>query len=371
MAGIHLALVGVAVALYPIKPDVDVLEYRDTIFRDQFSAAVFGALESRFQQGAQVIIVGSSNALLAFRPPEIEALMPGVRVHNIATNSMRADEIRQLVQLAWNVMPAAERERTVFVVTLIFASFPGPHSLYSQREAGIAQAIRQSASFRQVDGDFVPRWSGHWLTAAALLRRPLELANVCVDDIARWTFGVRTFVVEMFRRHVVDVSLLSRTRPEEAMVFPRSDTADGRRVNLTFFRALLASGDPGLEQRQFDELLRLCRWAGERDTRLVLVEMPVPDWVRTGVSFFAEYREKLGPILSEVEHIPSIRFVDLHDAPLPMWDSTHPEPGNTRAWAEVLVGALRAARSDPRDLPDAPRQPPSLAAGARAPGRAQ
>src|SRR5262249_3404338 len=159
-----------------------------------------------------------------------------------------------------------------------------------QREAGVAQAIRQSASFRQVDGDFVPRWSGHWLTAAALLRRPLELANVCVDDIVRRTFGVRTFVVEMFRHHVVDLSLLSRLRPGEAMVFPRSNTADGRAVNLTFFRALLASGgDPGLEQGQFDELLRLCRWAGERDARLVLVEMPVPEWVRTGVSFFTEY----------------------------------------------------------------------------------
>lgn len=336
----HAVLLGASLWLYPVKAQVDAIDYQDSVFRGQFKAAVHGALESRFRDGRQVIIVGSSNALLGFRPQEMEALMPGVRAHNISTGSMRADEIRHLVQLALDVMPAEQHARTSFVVTLIFASFPSAHSLYSQREAGIVQEIRESGAFRQVDGDFVPRWTGLPLMAAALLRRPLSFADACGDDLSRRTFGVEKFLSEAFRRHVVDLGLLAQTRPREVLLFPRADTAEGRATNLTFFRGALSGDDMRLGREQFDELLRLCRWAGKNAVDLVLVGMPVPGWVRADLPFFAEYRDRLDPVLREVESLPSVRFVDLYDAELPMWDSTHPEPGKTRAWAEALVAAL-------------------------------
>ena len=335
----HLTLLGLSLSIYPVQPQVDTIDYQQSIFRDPFKAAVDGALESAFRTGEQIIVVGSSNALLAFRPHELQALMPGVRVHNISSSSMRADEIRHLVQLAWNIMPEEQHARTSFVVTLIFASFPNPDSPYSRREAGVAQQIRQSGLFRQIDGDFVPRWTGSRLMAATLLRRPLLLAGVCRDEVSRLSFGLRQFVSEAFRRHSVDFALLTQTRPADVLRFPRADTAQGRATNLKFFQGYM-SGPLG--QAQFDELLRLCRWAGERGTRLVLVGMPVPEWVRSGLPFFAEYRDKLEPILREIARIPSVRFVDLQDADLPMWDSTHPEPGKTGVWTRALATALRA-----------------------------
>ena len=72
------------------------------------------------------------------------------------------------------------------------------------------------------------------------------------------------------------------------------------------------------------------------------VGMPVPEWVRTGLPFFAEYQRKVAPILEEVARSRTIRFVDLYGAPVPMWDATHPDPARTRSWAQALAVALRA-----------------------------
>jgi len=344
MAACHAVLVGVSLWLFPPTRDVDALD-RSALYRGAFERAVFGALESGFGDGRQLVVVGSSNALLGFRPSEIEALLPDVRVHNLSTASMRMDEIRQMVQLVWDVMPAAQRKRTTFVVTLIFASFPPPKSLYVRREAGVAHEIRRSGAFVELDGDLVPRWTGPPLTAALLLRRPLALAEVVADELSSLGWGVQEFLSAAFRKRVFDPSLLAQRRPDDVLLFPRADTPHGKLASLAFFRAALAGEGDGLGRAQFDELARLRRWAEANGVDLVLVGMPVPGWVRDGLPYFAEYERELRRVLDDPGDGPGARFVDLASADLPMWDATHPEPGGTSAWAARLIEALRDARA--------------------------
>lgn len=342
----HLTLLGLSLWVYPPAAHVDSLDHQDALFRGQFRAAVRGVLDSQFRSGEQVIIVGSSNALLGFRPDELEALMPGRRVHNVSTGSLRMDEIRQLVQLAWSVMRESQRAYTTFVVPLVFSSFPAPQSFYSSRATGIADEIRRTGAFREVDGEFIPRWTRLPLTLVLLLERPLAFADACRDNLARLAFGVQTFVSDAFLRHVVDPSTLTRTRPRERLLFPRSDTVDGHAINLAFFRGVMGGATATLGDAQFEELRRLCRWAGANGVHLVLVGMPIPQWVRTELPFFAEYQRRIAPILDEIARTRTIRFVGLYDAPVPMWDATHPDPAQTRAWAEALADALRPESGD-------------------------
>ena len=148
MAACHALLLCLSLWLYPVTREVDALD-RHALYRGAFAPGVYGALESGFRDGRQIVIVGSSNALLGFRPREVAALLPDVQVHNLSTASMRMDEIRQMVELAWEVMPPEQRARTTFVVTLVFASFPPPKSLYLRREAASrARSIGQVRSAR-------------------------------------------------------------------------------------------------------------------------------------------------------------------------------------------------------------------------------
>jgi hypothetical protein len=173
------------------------------------------------------------------------------------------------------------------------------------------------------------------------LQRPLALADAWRDDLVWLTFGVRAFLAA-FQKRAFEPAALWQTRPTDRLLFPRGDSADGRAINLTFFRGVLwSAGNGTLGDAQFEELRRLCRWAAAQQARLVLVAMPVPDWVRTGLPHFADYQRKIAPVLRDVVQPPWIRFVDLQDAAVPMWDATHPVPGQTGAWADALATALR------------------------------
>ena len=176
MAACHVALLGVSLWLYPPPRQVDALD-RGRLYRGAFDAAVFGALEADFGDDSQVVIVGSSNALLGFRPAEIAPLLPGTRVHNLSTASMRMDEIRKMVELVWSVLPPAQRTNTTFVVTLVFASFPPPGSLYLRRQEGVAREIRRSGAFDDTGDGVAPRLSRAAIDAVVLLRRPIALLN--------------------------------------------------------------------------------------------------------------------------------------------------------------------------------------------------
>ncbi len=338
----HVALLGVSLWLYPIQARVDTIDHENSLFRDQFQSAVNLSLESGFQDDEQVIIVGPSNALLGFRPDEVERRMPGVRVHNLATASMRSDEIRKLVQMAWSIMPEEHRPRTTFVVSVIFTSFPSAGSIYMRREAGVAHEIRRSGSFRELDDEIDPRWTGLALRTVTLLRRPLALVDAWRDDLARIVSGTRNFLLVALRNGSLDTDLLGKSRPPLAMLFPRADSEENRQMNLSMLRYFTTAKGTALAAAQFEELSALVRWAGDNDVRLRLVGMPVPSWVRDGLPYYDDYRNQLDPILRQMRSLPSVRFIDLHDADLPMWDATHPEPARTGDWAKALASALEA-----------------------------
>lgn len=344
MALLHALLIAVSLAIQPLGGRVDALEHRRSIHRGQFNAVVRGLVELAPSDGPQLLVVGASNALLGFRPDEIEALLPGTRVHNLATASMRADEMRDLVQTAWNLESEVQRKQTTFVAALLFASFPGPRSVYVRRSDGIAAEVRRSGLFDESRDGFVPRWDRRAVRLAALLERPLALADAVRDESTLATYGLRSFFSAAYFERKLDAARLLRSDPSDMMLFPRADGPEGRAASLAFFQAALPGGVDALDPAQVDQVVALTRWATERNVHLVLVAMPSPQWVRDGLPFYGRYAAALDRIADASRGAATVHFVDLTNADVPLWDASHPEPQGTRAWAEALVAALPAER---------------------------
>ena len=343
MVLLHAMLIALSLGIQPLDRPVDVLAHRQSIHRGQFRTVVRGLLESVPFDDRALVIVGASNALLGFRPAEIEEMQPGLRVHNLATASMRADEMRDVVQVAWSLESEAARARTTFVVALLFASFPGPNSVYVRRSDGIAAELRGSRLFREDGGRFVPRWNARVMRLAALLQRPFALADTLRYEAARAAYGVRSFLAAAYFERKLDLAALARKDQSDEMLFPRADGTEGRAASLAFFQAALPGGADALDAAQVDEVLELCRWASANGVDLVLLAMPAPQWTRDGLPFYGRYRAALERIENEARTSASVHFADLTDADVPMWDATHPDPKGTRAWAAALVDALTSA----------------------------
>ena len=343
MALLHALLIVVSLAIQPLGARIDALDHRRSIHRGQFNAVVRGLVELAPTDEQRILVVGASNALLGFRPDDVEALLPGSRVHNLATASMRADEMRDVVQTAWNLESPDERARTTFVVALLFASFPGPDSVYARRSDGIAAQARRSGLFDEGEDGFVPRWDRRLVRLAALLERPLALADAVRDETMLAAYGARSFLAAAYFERRLDPALLAKQDPSEVMLFPRADGPEGRAASIAFFQAALPGGAAALDEAQVEQVLELGRWATETGAHVVLVAMPSPRWVRDGLPFFDRYRAALDRIAGATRASATVRFVDLSDADVPLWDATHPDPKGTRAWAAALVDALPAA----------------------------
>ena len=340
----HLALLVLSLWLYPVTPSIETARFRETPYPNLFRAAVNGALENGFRDGDQLVVIGPSNAL-GFRPAELMSLLPDVRSHNLGTPSMRVDEMRHMLELVWSAMPPEQHRRSTLVLTLIFASFPHPKSIYGRREAGIAGEILRTASFRQEEGSFTPRWGSLGLRLAAWLRRPFALVDVTWDNLKRRTFGLSSFLGHFFRKGAIEWPLLEKQAPADKFLFPPTDDENSKKGNLAYLQGLLNGHNQRLGMDQFTALERIYDWADDVGADLVLVGMPVPEWVREGLPFFEEYRTRIEPLERRAERSARIRFVDLHDADLPLWDSTHPHPDHTDLWAAALVEALSAEQN--------------------------
>jgi hypothetical protein len=177
---------------------------------------------------------------------------------------------------------------------------------------------------------------------ATLFRRPLALSDTWRDGFSRQTYGAQRLVSAFLRGGDLELSMLTETAPADKWLFPSSDDPGGRKANIAFLGAQLANKQKTLGEDQFAALQRICNWARQRGASLLLVGMPVPEWVRTEMPYFAEYERRLQPIVARLAEPSSVRFADLHRADLPLWDATHPKPGQTDSWAAALVEALDA-----------------------------
>ena len=70
-----------------------------------------------------VILIGSSNVARGFARPDLQALLPGAIVHNLAVSGANNTEIDQVVELIQEVQDERARKRSVFVLGIWYGMF--------------------------------------------------------------------------------------------------------------------------------------------------------------------------------------------------------------------------------------------------------
>lgn len=311
---------------------------------------VFDTLDDR------VLILGASNARDPFRPDIMEADLAGWKVANASLSGAGIGEIADAVDLYYQERGDAPG-RTVVVVSLNYIQFlPSPYD--AAHDNPLATEARRGGLHERHDGLLTPRYPRLVERTARVLNRP----QVVAASLPRRLFRV----IFVNPRLPVIKSAADRLRSDDPLAqwieyIGEHPNRDAITVPPDMQRALMAQrladagGDKPLPRQGFETLSRLIDEVDAHGDRLVILDLPLPDWHFAGVPQTDQsYRDGITELLA-AHTDADVSLISLRDfnAAENFFDSGHTKP---RLWP-VLSHAL-AARLKPvldQDGPPAER----------------
>ena len=293
----------------------------------------------------QVVLVGASNVVVGLRQREVASLVEGAVVHNLAIGGANMTEVRQIVDLAQEMLSPAARRRTVFVIGTWYGMFFTDRQHWStpDRHAG------------DTDIDIERLRYGFYRRGST---GPVELLPAAYLDLG--VAAIRPYLaLERLSRDATKAvrDRLFKSTPERSEQ-QRNQTvvseAD-RQQALEHWRTTIGS-ESELADEQFLVLRRMVDDILASGARVVLADLPIPSWHAQRSPYMASYRQHAQRLFADLAGRPGLsilRMADL-DADDDFYDEVHPKPRVTMSWARRLADALGPVMPRPADVVAAP-----------------
>jgi hypothetical protein len=283
----------------------------------------------------KTILVGASNMQAGLKQPEVQALLPGVEVHNLSVGGSNITQIDQIIGLVQEAQsPEAQRHAT-FVIGLWYGVFAADKARWytADRHAGdtdIDIERYRYGFYRRTAGGPVPVLPSASLDLGVGLIHPYLVMDWSARRVSS---GVRDRLPG--RKPVVTEAQRNATVVSEAQ----------RRSYLAYWREYMGGVD-ALESPPFEVLERLVERIRATGARVVLVDLPIPHWHSEGSPLWHDYRRRVDPLLDQLAGRAGVRVVRLgadnqgHNGDDDFSDEVHPKPRVSPQWAAGLAQAL-------------------------------
>ena len=283
----------------------------------------------------RMVLLGSSNTMLALRPDDVRRHLPKFEVANLAIPTSNVYQALQVATLATSVSDAKTLKNTVFVLGAYPGLFAKSSSLWRGRRSPLTSEMLRYGLYHDGNGDTPEPVLGHGLAGVTkVVYRTLLGADVFAKATGKNASRIgnaRAFDFGLFRGSTRNLCRYKHGPPGE--------TARQKHIKK---RARQIGTSSRLQQEQFVVLEKLVQTVRQSGARLIVVELPVPTWMRR--DHFDFYRERKQDLVRRLTRKPRVDYVDLYDA-LPdelMGDSTHVLRDGAREYARAFAAALRA-----------------------------
>lgn len=281
----------------------------------------------------KVILVGASNTLVGFKQAQVQALLPALEVHNLAVGGSNITQIGQVVDLVREVQTVEARRHNIYVFGLWYGLFAADKARWytPDRHPGdtdIDIERYRYGFYRRTDIGALAVLPPQYLQAGVLLIHPFLVLDRTVRDLTtslrQFMAGKRPPITDEQRNAVV----LSDAQKRSYLAFWREYTGLAETLGDAPFQAL---------EQIIDNVLA-------EGGRVVLVDLPIPDWHARGSMLAADYRRHMDELLPELKNRAGLSVVRLDDAGAAddFSDEVHPKPRVTARWAQRLADALNA-----------------------------
>jgi hypothetical protein len=281
----------------------------------------------------KLILVGASNTLAGFKQAQVQALLPALAVHNLAVGGSNMTQIGQVVDLVREVQTPEVRRRNTYVFGLWYGLFAADKARWytPDRHPGdtdIDIERYRYGFYRRTDFGPVPVLPPQYLQAGVLLIHPYLVLERTARDLTaslrQFMAGKRPALTDEQRNAVV----LNDAQRRNYLAFWREYTGLAETLGDAPFQAL---------ERVVDNILA-------EGGRVVLVDLPIPDWHARGSLLAADYRRHMDELLPELQNRARVSVVRMDDADAAddFSDEVHPKPRVTGRWAQRLADELNA-----------------------------
>lgn len=345
---VYAALVALSGAVLPPQRhfDTDVATTSEPWWTNEMRYLVLNA--GYFARpGDRVVILGASNARGAFRPALIARGLPGRDIANAGVGGANVGEIADIVDVIRARQPR-DHGPTTYVIGSCYLLFERDARLWGGGTSPVAvEAMRAGLYARTREGRLAPRYPA-WIDAAvvAALKPQAVVAHVprAVGDAVLDNPALPRLKALGDRLRGQDplaqwTRFLGQTPDLNTVEVPPST-----RRALLAQRVAGMGGDHVLAPEQFvalDRLIRRVRAAGDR---IVIADLPLPDWHLAGVpQAQASYVRGLAAVRHRHAGDRGVGYLSLADlgAAANFYDSAHAKPALWPVWSARLARHLR------------------------------
>jgi hypothetical protein len=281
----------------------------------------------------KAILVGASNMLVGFKQPQVQALVPSMQVHNLSVGGSNITQINQIVDLVREVQTPDARRHNTWVIGLWYGVFAEDRARWftPDRHGGdtdIDIERYRYGFYRRTEEGPKPVLPPSYLDFGTTLIHPYLVLDRTARDLTsalRASMSGRPAGLTDAQRNAVVLS------------------TEEKRKYFEFWRAYMGDTD-ALTDAPFQVLETMVNGILADGGKVVLVDMPIPQWHAQGSPLWADYRRRVDPLLAKLQTHAAVKVLKMEDANADndFSDEVHPKPRVTPAWAQRLASVLSA-----------------------------
>jgi hypothetical protein len=328
-------LIVVSLLLYPLPDNnasLDSAHADDTVFSTDAKYVFLNRAPLSIKRD-NVILLGASNVLVGFRQAELERLLSGVSVHNLAVGGSNITQDRQVFELAREMIAPEQLRRSIFVIGVWYGTLVPDATMWNtpDRISGDTdidiERYRYGFDARTSQGPLEIVRPG-FLQKGLVAVYPFIVADRLARDM---TLTLRE---HLLNRHVLE----NRTDAERnAAVTSARDKADA----IAYWRRRFGKSPIG--SQQFEVLEKTVDEILGSGGRVLVVNLPIPRWHSDVSPYYREYKERWSDFVALADGKYGATTLDMSglDNDSEFSDEVHPKPRSATIWDKTVAGALK------------------------------
>ena len=311
-------------------------QYVDNIFLKDTTSVLLGFWTIKHDTH-RIIIIGSSTARVGIYPSVLQTLLPDFTVTNASVGASTVTQLRQVVDVIRMSSPRS-MEGTVFVVVPFYGEFVNDNTLYGHvlwKNKNLTylqlEALRYGL-YKLRDNKVELTIDPYFMPLAVGLLRPFLWGHIIFFDVQSYYVDGWLSLYSMMGKHQEELK-------GEAM----------KQNALTLWKEGLGDIKDFAQDPQMNDFLALCQEITQSGASLVIVDLPVPPWVRENSAYYKKYILKMSSSLNEIKKMPRVRYIDLgkrlpNSTDLDFTDSSHPTKKAAEIWSKTVADFIVSQR---------------------------